>query len=112
MDAVRKSLHRRRKHHQPIVASKRRFARTFGMRHQADDVPLSVANAGDVVDRSIGIAGIASATGFIGVTEDDLPVGLEVCNRVGWRVVVALAVGDWQAQDLSRLACRPDVTRT
>src|ERR1039458_3988682 len=41
-----------------VIASEQWFARAFGMRHQAGHVALFIADAGDVLQRAVGIRGI------------------------------------------------------
>jgi len=41
-----------------VVAAEQRFAGAFGMRHQAGHVALLVADAGDVLQRAVGIRAV------------------------------------------------------
>src|SRR6185436_1558663 len=72
------------------------------MRHQANDVALFAAKARDVGHRSIGIGIVCRHTVGIRVTKNNLAVTLEASNNLGIRVVIALAMSDRDAQDLSR----------
>ena len=51
--ALADHLHRGFEHDQAVRTAKRHLARALRMRHQADDVALFVAEAGDVGDRSV-----------------------------------------------------------
>ena len=76
------------------------------MRHQAQDVALAIADAGDGVERAVGIRrGIDAAVGRA-VAEDDLVVALEFGERGGVAEVIALGVGDGNAQHLAGCARR------
>ena len=72
------------------------------MRHQTHDVTLTIANAGDAVERAVGIRVGADLAGRIRVTEDHLPIRLDLLEHIGRRVVIAFAVGDRQLQHLLR----------
>src|SRR5262245_32200430 len=74
------------------------------MRHQADDVPPSVTDTRDRLDRSVWIRLIGRIAGGVDVAEYDLPVLLERSQHVRRSEVVALAVGDWNTEDLPRAA--------
>ena len=87
--------------HQAVGAAEHRLTRPLGVRHQADDVARLVAEAGDRRRRSVRIGRVADAPVGVGVAEDDLPVGLEPGDDVRLGEVVALAVGDRNAEDLS-----------
>src|SRR5205085_1521974 len=76
-------------------------AGSLGMRHQSDDVPPPIAEAGNGVGRTIGVCRIVELTLRRGVTKHDLVVGFELCERVRRRVVVAFTVRDRNAEDLS-----------
>jgi hypothetical protein len=55
------------------------------MRHHAEDVAVFVEDAGDVVDRAVGVFAIA---------EGDLPFVFQFLQRLGFREIIAVAVGD------------------
>ena len=78
----------------PSALPKQVVDRPLGVRHQADDVASLIADAGDVVDRAIGVVDVA---------EDDPVVGLQLGQRLGVTGVVALEVVD---RDAERLADR------
>src|SRR5690242_17795798 len=61
--------------HEPVGAADCRFARTFGMRHQPDDVSRLVADASNVLERSIRIRGIGGLTHVVDVTEHNASDG-------------------------------------
>ena len=71
------------------------------MRHQADDVPLVVADAGDVGEGAVRVGLRGRATGRVAVPEHDPLVVLETVDDVRFRVVVSLAVSDRNAKDLA-----------
>src|SRR5262245_15443552 len=75
------------------------------MRHQTDDVARFVAQAGDIVRRPVWIGVVGDEALTIRVTKNDLTIALEPCDYVGLRIVVALAMGNWNAQNLARAAC-------
>jgi len=85
-----------------IVAAEERFAGAFGMRHQAGHVALFIADAGDVLQRAVGIRGVGQVAVLVAVLPKDLVVGLEF--REGFLVgkIAAFAVGDGHAEDFPR----------
>ena len=69
----------------------------LGMRHETHDVALRVHDAGDVCDRAVRV---------VLVTEDDLPVRLELGEEPVVREPAALPVLDRDREDLVRFAER------
>src|SRR5690606_42014240 len=92
MDPIRERLDHRLESEPSIGASERRFAGALGMRHHPHDVAAPVADAGDVVERSVGVDGRSGLAVLVGVAEHDLAVRLQLREHVGIREVVALAV--------------------
>ncbi len=88
---------------QTIGGTQRRFDGALGMRHQAGDVALAIADAGDIVHRAVGIAGgiVFSVGGR--VTEDDLPIFLKIGERGFIAGVVAVGMRDGDFEDLALL---------
>ena len=91
---------------QSVGAAEDRFAGAFGVRHQADDVPRLVADAGDVVERSVRVGGVADRAGSVAVAEHDPSGRLQLVDHVGRGEVVAFAVGDRQLQHLAARRAR------
>src|SRR5580704_19329753 len=73
------------------------------MRHQAGDVALAIADAGDVVHGTVGIAGVVVGAVGRGLTEKNLVTFFESGKRVIFTIVVAVAVGNGQFQNLAFL---------
>ena len=88
---------------EPIGAAQRRFARALRVRHHADDIALLVAQRGDLVERSVGVPLVTDAALGRAVAEDHLPVRFDPFEHLGRRKVVALAVSDRNAEDLTDL---------
>ncbi len=74
------------------------------MRHQSGDVAFAIANAGDVVHRTVGIAGSVIRSVRRRVTKDDLAIFLEVRERCFIARIVAVVVRDGDCQNLAGLA--------
>ena len=71
------------------------------MGHHADDVATGVADARDVVDGAVGV-GVGRTLAVGGdVAEDDAILVMQLGEAVGLDDVVALGVGDGQAEDLA-----------
>ena len=83
-----------------VVAAEKRFAGAFWMRHQAGHVALFVADAGDVLQRAVGIRGVGQVPARVAVLLQDLIVGLELCERLFVGEIAAFAVGDGHPQIL------------
>src|SRR5665213_2771980 len=64
------------------------------MRHQAEHVALFAEDAGDVVERAVGVCAV-------GVTEGDAVLALESAQGLVVAAVVAVTVGDRRADDLA-----------
>jgi len=85
-----------------VVAAKQRFAGAFGMRHQAGHVALFIADAGDVLQRAVGVRSIGQVSAGVAVLPEDLIAHLEFRERFVVGEIAALAVGDGHAQNFSR----------
>src|SRR5882762_10316585 len=73
------------------------------MGHQAGYVTLAVANAGDVVHGAVGIAGVVVFAVGRGVAEKNLAIFFESGERGFVAIVIAVAVGDGEFEDLAFL---------
>jgi len=78
----------------------------LGVGHEAEDVAVAVADAGDGVERAIGIGlGIVcSGVAAVGmhVVKNNLVVALEIGERGGVAEIISFHVGDGHFQDLAR----------
>ena len=74
----------------PVDAAMGGLDQVLGMRHQAEHVLVAVEDAGDVVERAVGI-------GALGVAERDLAVVLDGFERRGVGEVIAVVMGDGRA---------------
>ena len=72
------------------------------MRHQAGHVALFIADAGDVLQRAVGIRGVGQVSVRIAVLPEDLVVGLELRERFFVGKIAAFAVGDGHAENFAR----------
>jgi hypothetical protein len=86
-----------------IIAAEERFASAFGMRHQAGHIALFIANAGDVLQRAVGIRGVGQVSVGVAVLPQDLIIGLELGERFFVGKIAAFAMGDGHAENF---ACR------
>ena len=74
------------------------------MGHHAQNVAAGADDPGDVTRGAVRIRIFADVPILGGVAEDDATVGLQVVQRLRIGEIVALAVGDGDAQDLACLA--------
>jgi len=72
------------------------------MRHQAGHVALFIADAGDVLQRAVGIRRVGQVSVRVAVLPQNLVVGLELRERFFVGKIAAFAVGDGHAEDFSR----------
>src|SRR5215213_7918088 len=100
-DPIYDGAHRRLEQDQSVGAAERQLARALWMWHQADDVPLLVAETGDIRDGAVGIGLIGWNTVGTGVAEDHLPVFLQAGDNLGGGVIVPLAMRDRHAKHLT-----------
>ncbi len=84
-----------------IRAAERGLASPFRMRHEPDDVAALVAEAGNAMDRSIGIGIVRHCPRRIAIAKHDLPVSIQSLDDIWRRKVVAFTMCDWNAQHLS-----------
>ena len=73
------------------------------MGHHAEDVAAFIEDAGDVLERAVGIGGRRDLTGGRGVAEGDAIVALESSERLAVAGVVAFHVADGHAKNLTAL---------
>src|SRR6202011_3597291 len=78
------------------------------MRHHAHDVAFAIANAGDSVERAVGIRRRIEAAVGRAITENDLAVLLEIGKSGGVADVIAVGVRDGNAQHLAGLSSRSE----
>jgi hypothetical protein len=71
------------------------------MRHQSDDVPAFVAEAGNAKHGTVRICLGRHSTRWIAVTKHDLPILVQPIDDVRWREVIAITMRDRDTQDLS-----------
>src|SRR5712692_1605963 len=93
--------------YQAVGRAECRLGSALRVRHQAQDVALAVRDAGDVVERAVGIsrkrrhrAGPAGLRGR--VAENDLVIALQLLKRGRIAKIVPLGMRDGDFQDLSR----------
>src|SRR5262249_43103502 len=79
----------------------RRFHGALRVRHQAGDVAFAVTDTGDVVHRAVRIAGGIIGSKGIRVVKQDLAVALQLGEGGGVDGVGAVAVRDWDLQNLT-----------
>src|SRR5579859_7048932 len=96
-------FHHRAENDQPVGGSQRRFHRALGMRHQSGDVAFPVADARNVVQRTIRIARRIVRSVRCGVAKNYPPGFLQFRKRAFVDGVVAFVVRDGDPQDLSLL---------
>ncbi len=74
------------------------------MGHEPQDISVAVHDAGDVVDRAIGIGGRVDITRLVGVTEKYLLIFLQVRQFLGSYEEVSFIVGDRDFENFPRRA--------
>ena len=85
------------------MAAQGEFSGTFRMRHQAEDIALPVADSSDVVARAVGVGRLGQLSVRGTVTEEDPMLPLQLGKGRVVAEVVALTVGDRDAQPLPGL---------
>ena len=78
---------------QAIVAAEQGVIGPLWMRHQPDDIASLVADASDVVERTIGIRLVGLYPMSVGVAENDLIASLELLERFWIDKVAPLPMG-------------------
>src|SRR5262245_4207689 len=68
--------HHRVEKHEAVGAAERGLASALRMRHQPHDVPALVADAGDVVERSVRVGRVGGLAVPVGIAEDHAPIAL------------------------------------
>jgi hypothetical protein len=89
--------------YQAVLGVEDGFYGAFGMGHQASYVALAIADAGDVVCGAVGIAGVVVIPVGRGVAKKNLVIFLESGKRGFVAIVVAVAVGDGEFENLAFL---------
>jgi hypothetical protein len=79
------------------------FYGALGMGHEAGDVAFAIADASDVVCGTVGIAGVVVFAVGRGVAEQDLVIFFESGEHGFIAIVIAVAVGDGEFEDLAFL---------
>ena len=75
-----------------VAAALQRLDHVFRMRHQAEHVAPFVEDAGDRVERAVGVGRLDGAPGRIDIAEDDAIVAFEAGER---RLVAAIIAPPW-----------------
>ncbi|HEY5744156.1 MAG TPA: hypothetical protein VIS99_16645, partial [Terrimicrobiaceae bacterium] len=71
----------------PVAASQQRVASTFGVRHQTEDIALFIADAGDIVPRSIRVRSLRGAPPGVAIAQQDTTFELKaVEDLIGGKV--------------------------
>ena len=73
------------------------------MRHEASDIALAIADSGDIVNRTVGIAGVVIGSVRSGVTKNHLAIFFELRDRSFVASVAAVRMRDGQLEDLALL---------
>src|SRR6266851_5038112 len=84
-----------------VGVAEERLGAALRMGHHAEDVALAVADAGDVAGGAVRIRLARDPSFDVAVSEDDLPIALELVEGRVIGVVVPLAVRDRRAQDVA-----------
>jgi len=71
------------------------------MRHQTENIPFAVANAGDVFDRAIWICVGNDSALFVCVAQNHLFIGVQLTQRLRVSKKTAFTVRHWQVQKCS-----------
>src|ERR1043166_5100707 len=79
-------------------ATQNLLAGAFRMWHQARHISRCVANAGDIVERPVGVCALSGFALSIDIPPEDLLVRLEPAQSLFIREIAAFAMGDRQAQ--------------
>src|SRR5580692_2389588 len=102
-----KACHQGTKNHQAVSGAERRFHGAFGMRHQAQNVAFAVANAGDGMQRAVGI-GFAVVFGRLRairlyVVKNNSTVAFEFGERGRLAEIISFVVRNRNFQHLTLL---------
>jgi hypothetical protein len=76
---------------------------SLGVGHHPQDITLAITNPGNVLQRSVGIAGLGRLTQPITVAKHHLALILQRLERIRSGVVAAFAVGHGQSDHLARV---------
>ena len=77
-----------------VGAALQRLDQVLRVRHHAEDVAALVEDAGDGVERAVGVGGVGGAAVGVDVAEGDAVLALEPGERRVVAAVVAVAMGD------------------
>jgi len=80
----------------------------FGVGHEAEHVAGSVADAGDVIERPVGVGRIGDLPCRIAIAEKHLALGIEFLQHGGLGIKTAFAVGDGDFQGPAHTKLRGD----
>src|ERR1700756_2863309 len=89
------------KNDQAIARAESQFRGALGMRHQAGDVAFAAADAGDVMHRAIGIAGVIVRAVGRSVPKNHLAILFESCESIFVHVPIPVGVGDGHFENLA-----------
>src|ERR1035438_6049157 len=64
-----------------VFAAEQEFAGAFRVRHQAKDVAVFVADAGDIIERTVRVGGIGDRAVLRAVAEEDAVFALELFDH-------------------------------
>ena len=81
----------------------------FRMGHHAKNISVLVTDAGDIPERSIGVAGGNDIAGLVRIAIDHLVVGFQFIQHPVIRIVATFAVGDGYLQGPAFVACAPQI---
>ena len=71
------------------------------MRHEAENVPIFIANAGDVLQRTVGIGFFGNVPLAVRIPHQDLMVLIQFLDGRVIREIIAFTVSDGDFQDLA-----------
>src|ERR1700722_8987236 len=97
-------LENRIENHFSVFAAEQDFTGALGVRHQAKDIAAFIADAGDVVERAVGVGGVGKIAVLRTVAEEDAVFTLELLDHGWFGEIVAFPVRDRDAQDLAFVA--------
>src|SRR6266849_6203467 len=90
-------------YNQAVGGAERRFDGAFGMGHESGDIAPAVADASDIVNGAVGIAGVVVGTIGRRIVENNLMIFFEICERGFVAIVVAVGMRDRNLEDLTFL---------
>jgi len=84
-----------------VFAAQERLAGSFRVRHEAGHVAAFVADAGDVLQRTVGVSVVVQFALRVAVLPKDLVVGLHLHQRIAVGEVTAFPVSNGHVQQLT-----------